>query len=104
MARPRHRRGFDARVGGRGAEGRARDHLARRVGTKRARASLLSQVELSRGRRARLSVGLGRAKRHTDGAGRLDCEVARAQAFDCKASDRDMELTSETSQTFAERW
>src|SRR5439155_19788847 len=76
MARTRRRRGIDARVRRRGKTGRAQDYLARRVGAERTGAGVLPQVELSRGRRARVSVGLGPAKGHPDGAGLIsDGEV-----------------------------
>ena len=41
--------------------------MARRVGAQRAGAGLLPEVELSRRRRARVSIGLGSTNGHLDG-------------------------------------
>ena len=68
--------GVDARVRKRGAVGRARDYLARRVGAEQACTGVLPQVGLSRGRRARVSVRLGPTKGHPDGARVIAGEVA----------------------------
>src|SRR5258705_1420157 len=72
MARPWYWRGVDARVRRRGAAGRARRYMARRVGAERAGAGLLPQVEFSSGRPARVSVRLRPTKGPPNAARGID--------------------------------
>src|SRR5258705_4576937 len=87
MARSWYWGGVDARVRRRGAAGRARRYLARRVGAERAGAGLLPQVEVSSGRPARVSVGLRPTKGHRNAARGIDRLLARGTAELALAGD-----------------
>src|SRR5207253_1320060 len=61
--------------------------MARRVGAQRAGAGLLPEVELSRRRRARVSIGLGPTNGHLDGTSGIAAEQIvgheRRERTDC---------------------